>query len=67
MTEHFPEIARWAYWCYGQPGGVEPLLWFAEWVMASKESVQQGDPLALCAPEPATPVRDRCPRPGVNK
>ena len=40
VTEHFPEIARWAYWCYGQPGGEDPLLWFAEWVMSSKEGVQ---------------------------
>ena len=45
VTEHFPEIALWAYWCYGQPGGEDPLLWFAEWVMSSKEGVQQGDPL----------------------
>jgi len=45
VTEHFPEIARWAHWCYGQPGGEDPVLWFAEWVMASKEGVQQGDPL----------------------
>ncbi len=45
VTEHFPEIARWAHWCYGQPGGEDPVLWFAEWVMASKVGVQQGDPL----------------------
>ena len=45
VMEHFPEIARWAHWCYGQPGGEDPMLWFAEWVLASKEGVQQGDPL----------------------
>jgi hypothetical protein len=28
VTEHFPEIARWAHWCYGQPGGADPVLWF---------------------------------------
>ncbi len=20
VTTHFPEIARWVFWCYGQPG-----------------------------------------------
>ena len=45
VTEHFPELARWAHWCYGQPGGEDPLLWFGEWVLESKEGVQQGDPL----------------------
>ncbi len=45
VTEHFPELARWAHWCYGQPGGESPLLWFGEWVLESKKSVQQGDPL----------------------
>jgi hypothetical protein len=63
VTEHFPEIARWAHWCYGQPGGEDPVLWFAEWVMASKEGVQQGDPLGPFALQPRHPeahCRHRC-------
>jgi hypothetical protein len=45
VLKHFPEIARWVYWCYGRPGGQDPLLWFKEWILESKEGVQQGDPL----------------------
>jgi hypothetical protein len=45
VVEHFPEIARWVHWCYGRPGGKDPLLWLKEWVLESKEGVQQGDPL----------------------
>ena len=45
VVRHFPEIARWVYWCYGRPGGQDPILWFKEWVLESKEGVQQGDPL----------------------
>ena len=45
VLKHFPEIARWVYWCYGRPGGQDPRLWFKEWILESKEGVQQGDPL----------------------
>ena len=45
VIQYFPEIARWAYWCYG--GGDGTHLWFDKWVLSSLEGVQQGDPLGL--------------------
>jgi hypothetical protein len=71
VTEHFPEIARWAYWCYGQPGGEDPMLWFAEWVMTSKEGVQQGDPLgpllfSLVIQKLIAAINARCPGLALN-
>jgi hypothetical protein len=43
VTEEFPEVARWAFWCYGGQEGSH--LWFDRWVLDSREGVQQGDPL----------------------
>jgi hypothetical protein len=38
---HFPGIYCWVLYCYGQPG----MLYFAGIIIASKQGVQQGDPL----------------------
>jgi len=43
VREHFPGLARWVTWCYGN--GEDPYLWFGNWVLRSQEGVQQGDPL----------------------
>jgi hypothetical protein len=38
---HAPSIARFAYWCYGQPVH----LFYGDKVIASAQGVQQGDPI----------------------
>ena len=38
---HFPALARWATWCYGQPTRLQ----FGGHVLESRSGVQQGDPL----------------------
>ena len=43
IIEEFPEVARWAHWCYGGAEGTN--LWFNNWTLDSLEGVQQGDPL----------------------
>jgi hypothetical protein len=42
VTEIFPAMARWTYWCYEQPTA---LLYSHERVIDSSSGVQQGDPL----------------------
>ena len=40
-AEHFPQLSRWATWCYQQPSRLQ----FGEHVLFSRAGVQQGDPL----------------------
>ena len=39
--DHFPSLARWATWCYGQPSRLQ----FGDHGLSSTCGVQQGDPL----------------------
>ena len=41
VTAHFPELARWAAWCYTRPTSLR----FGQSVLLSACGVQQGDPL----------------------
>ena len=41
VSEFFPEISAWTYWCYTQP----PELCFGDHRILASAGVQQGDPL----------------------
>ena len=42
VKTHFPGLARWVAWCYGQPSH---LRFGSRWTVLSAGGVQQGDPL----------------------
>ena len=59
VRAHFPQLARWATWCYGQPSRLQ----FGARTLESCCGVQQGDPLGpLLFPSPCT----RLPAPSGN-
>ena len=70
VTLHFPGMARWVHWCYGNRD--HPFLWFGDHTLRSREGVQQGDPLgpalfSLVIQEIINAIQKECPNLKLNQ